>query len=311
MENPQSPINARQNGGGGLRAALGRVLLWLEEHMLWPVEDALRAVFGFVRRPFAWLLWVLQRGLIWPIQDRLALLSGPGRALAAGSALALVAGVAVVALGLVGSGGSGTTPQTSIAAATTKPQVELPVKPADSAGGETLQGAAPVFKPRGTDSSEVDGAKAVDSAPAPSASTSAATGTISSDPNRSPAGATASASTAMVDGPPAGPRAIAVATDFADAFVVFETGGDKAEVRPVFAATATPELTRSLLRRPPRLPKNGEVPKARVMNVVAGPSHGRVYTMSVSLLRVGVTSELRLDMEKLKDDGWQVTNVLG
>jgi hypothetical protein len=41
-----------------------------------------------------------------------------------------------------------------------------------------------------------------------------------------------------------------------------------------------------------------KVPKAKVLNVVAGPKHGETYTMSVSLLRVGVTSELRLDMQK-------------
>ena len=41
-----------------------------------------------------------------------------------------------------------------------------------------------------------------------------------------------------------------------------------------------------------------KVPEAKVLNIVAGPKHGDVYTLSVSLLRVGVTSELRLDMQK-------------
>jgi len=53
------------------------------------------------------------------------------------------------------------------------------------------------------------------------------------------------------------------------------------------------------------------VPKAKVLNIVPAPSHGSVYPLSVSLLRVGVTSELRLEMEKLKSQGWRVTNVLG
>ncbi len=48
-----------------------------------------------------------------------------------------------------------------------------------------------------------------------------------------------------------------------------------------------------------------------MLNVVPGPSKGTVFTVSVSLLRVGVTSELRLEMEKLKKQGWRVTNVLG
>jgi hypothetical protein len=82
-------------------------------------------------------------------------------------------------------------------------------------------------------------------------------------------------------------------------------------VRKAFGQTATPELSHSLLRRPPRLPANVTVPKAKVVNVVAGPSHGGVYSLSVSLLRVGVTSELRLEMEQLKNKQWQVTNVLG
>ena len=82
-------------------------------------------------------------------------------------------------------------------------------------------------------------------------------------------------------------------------------------MRKAFDASASPELSRSLLRRPPRLPANVTVPKAKVVNIVAAPSHGRVYPVSVSLLRVGVTSELRLEMEQLQDKSWQVTNVLG
>ncbi len=42
------------------------------------------------------------------------------------------------------------------------------------------------------------------------------------------------------------------------------------------------------------------MPKAKVVNLVPGPSHDGVYTVSVSLLRVGVTSELRLAMQKGK-----------
>ncbi len=68
----------------------------------------------------------------------------------------------------------------------------------------------------------------------------------------------------------------------------------------------------SLLQRPPRLPASVEVPKAKVLNVVAGPHQGDTYTLSVSLLRVGVTSELRLDMQRDPKTGeWRVTDVLG
>ena len=67
-----------------------------------------------------------------------------------------------------------------------------------------------------------------------------------------------------------------------------------------------------------RPPVKAKVPRAKVLNVVAGPSQGSVYKVSVSLLRVGVTSELRLDMERIKAAGksgksaeWRVINVLG
>ena len=73
--------------------------------------------------------------------------------------------------------------------------------------------------------------------------------------------------------------------------------------RKAFAATATPELSKALLQRPPRQPANVKVPKAKVVNVVAGPSQGGVYSLSVSLLRVGVTSELRLEMEQVNGKG--------
>jgi hypothetical protein len=143
-----------------------------------------------------------------------------------------------------------------------------------------------------------------------------ATDTITSTPAapaaRSAGATTSKAQTAdLPDGPPAGPAAIAVARKFSNAFVVYETGGDETEFSEAFRATATPELTKALLRRPPHQPAGVEVPQAKVLNVVPAPSHGTIYPLSVSLLRVGVTSELRLEMEQLKNQGWRVTNVLG
>ena len=69
-----------------------------------------------------------------------------------------------------------------------------------------------------------------------------------------------------------GPAAIEVARRFSGAFVLYEIGSTDARVRKAFAATATPQLTKALLRRPPRLPANVEVPKAKVLNVVPGPA---------------------------------------
>jgi hypothetical protein len=111
---------------------------------------------------------------------------------------------------------------------------------------------------------------------------------------------------------PAGPSATLVASQFASAFVLYETGHLNRKVRSIFNATATPRLTHSLLRRPPRLPANGEVPQAKVLNVVAGPHHGDTYSVSVSLLRVGVTSELRLDLQRDEKSGrWLVGDARG
>ena len=109
----------------------------------------------------------------------------------------------------------------------------------------------------------------------------------------------------------AGHAALAVAREFAQAFVVYETAGEKETFKAGFDATATAQLTKALLQRPPRQPADGKVPKAKVVNVVAGPSKGKARTVSVSLLRVGVTSELRIEMEQGVDKKWQVTNVLG
>jgi hypothetical protein len=108
-----------------------------------------------------------------------------------------------------------------------------------------------------------------------------------------------------------GSAALAVAREFAQAFVVYETGGEKKTFKAGFDATATDQLVKALLQRPPRQPTGAKVPRAKVVNVVAGPSKGRVHQMSVSLLRIGVTSELRLKMERGVGKKWQVTNVLG
>jgi hypothetical protein len=285
MDSDQTPINARPKRRPP--EALEDLGLSLREHLVWPVED-----------------WALGLG------DR-------GRALLAGGAVtaALAIGVGGFALASSGGGsGSPVTPPSPVAAVKPTPAPQAPPPQPQPKPQPTLHGAAPVFKPPPAES-KVGSSKEVEAA-AEQASAgntgSAATDTISSTPHQ-PAtqSARASTSAATVDGPPAGPAAIAVAREFAQTFVVYETGGDKAEIRKGFAATTTPELRRALLRRPPHQPAGVKVPKAKVLNVVPAPSHGTVFPVSVSLLRVGVTSELRLEMEKLKKDEWRVINVLG
>jgi hypothetical protein len=152
------------------------------------------------------------------------------------------------------------------------------------------------------------GATAAAQAQAAKAATASSTGVAESGG----AGATGHASNeGGLSGPPAPKAAKKVARRFAEAFVVYEVGGTDTKVRKAFSQTSTKQLSRSLLQRPPRQPASVKVPRAKVVNVVAGPSKGSVYTVSVSLLRVGVTSELRLEMERGVGKKWQVTNVLG
>jgi hypothetical protein len=323
MDSQKTPINRKERRRSRRSRAAEQLSFWFEDLVLMRGGDALRGLFGLIGRAFEWVAWVLRRGVIWPLQDRAGNLGTPGRALAGVAAVAVIAvGVAAV-LSIGGGGGSGEPASEQVAVAsdppavTTTPEVEKVAAPE-----QTLQGAAPVFKPAKNEkaATEVESAQPIEKA-AP-ANPDPATATIGSGPGASSssssaassasssAAASATQSSIGVDGPPAGPAAIAVAKDFADAFVDYETGGEESKVRKAFAATASTELAKSLMKRPPRLPANVKVPKAKVVNVVAGPSHGGVYTVSVSLLRVDLTSELRLDLEKLKNE-WRVTNVLG
>ncbi len=258
----------------------------------------------------------LRDRVLWPIGDRFLGLDDKARAAVAGGAVVLALAIGIGGYSLVSSGGDeGTTVAAPVAVKTAPGPEPAPVEPKPQAEPEpTLQGAAPVFKaPQGEDGAASDEAPADETAAvasAPSNTGNAATDTISSHPGATTA-ARASTATESVDGPPAGPAAIAVARKFAGAFVVYETGGAESEVRRAFKATATAGLTKALMQRPPRQPAGVEVPKAKVLNVVPAPSHDKIYPVSVSLLRVGVTSELRLEMEQLKNKNWRVVNVLG
>jgi len=272
----------------------------------WSAQDRVRTG---TREGLERLTFPLREKLLWPLQDRLAAMGRPARALSAAAVVLVAAGAAVAGLLLASPDGEGETTAAPMAVASSPaPQTEPAADPKEP-GRPTLQGSPPTFKPATkAAASEVDPAKAiVKSAAAEGDGTSSAAAASSSSSSASAKAAKEPA----VDGPPAGPAAVAVAADFSDAFVVYETGGLDPEVRKTFGATATPELAKALLRRPPRLPANVEVPQAKVLNVVPGPSHDGVYSVSVSLLRVGVTSELRLDMEQLKGKEWRVTNVLG
>jgi hypothetical protein len=262
----------------------------------------------------------LREHVTWPVADWFLGLSDRGRAAVAGGAVLLALGLAVGGSSLGGSGGSEPVAAPVAVAPEPAPHASPTPRAAEPKPEPTLHGAAPVFKPAPAPEkgqAKVAESEGVESTP-PTAATAntgnPATDKISSSPAARPAEAatsSASASPAEVEGPPAGPAAVAVAHKFANAFVAYEVGGTEDTVRKAFSATATPELTKALMRRPPHQPAGVKVPKAKVLNIVPAPSHGQIYPLSVSLLRVGVTSELRLEMEQLKNKGWRVTNVLG
>lgn len=271
--------------------------------------DLLRPVAEGVRRPFEGVAWGVRRAVIWPLEDRADALGAPARSLSFGAVVLLAAAAGVGALLWAAPGAR----NAARLEAPAQGPLAAAAQTAEDTPRPTLHGSVPVFGPEPTEgASGISAAEAIRSASRGSGSSSSAAASekISSTDSSSTATSSTAAQSSAVEGPPAGPAAIAVAHEFGEAFVLYEVGTTDGTVRKGFAETATPALAHALLKRKPRLPANVTVPKARVVNVVAGPSHGRVYTVSVSLLRVGVTSELRLDMEKQGKD-WRVTNVLG
>lgn len=297
----QDPTNS-DPGESRLRsaqAALGEQLrraLWaVEDRVLWGGRNAPRQVFDIVRWPFERLAWTAEQRLVWPLQERIAGRGIPARV--AGGALAAVA-IGAVALGavLTVTGGEDSVNPKPVVAATELSATEPSTPPPERAPAEpVLQGAPPVIG--------LDGAVAT----AQARGDEATDAPVAEDAGPSGSGATASSAKEVV---PAGPAAMKVARRFAEAFVVYEVGEKQARARAAFDETATPELADALAKRPPRLPEKVKVPQARVVNLVPGPRRGKAYSVSVSLLRVGVTSELRLELRR-NTDGWLVTDVRG
>jgi hypothetical protein len=280
--------------------------LAIRERVVWDGGARLRGAGDVVKWPFERVAWAFERRLAWPVAERTG---GVGVQLrGAGVAVLFLIAAGAGVLGLVWASGSGNTTAEKESRA---PAVAAVVHsaPVTASPAPALQGAAPDFTPESShESSATDGGS------------SAAGEATGSDGSGAPVDATTTFSTASASASssaaakpvPAGPAAMKVARQFAGAFVLYETGKADAEVRAAFGETASPRLARALLRRPPRLPANVKVPKAKVVNIVPGPSHGSTHVLSVSLLRVGVTSELRIDVAQDEKSGeWQVTDVLG
>jgi hypothetical protein len=297
-------INATAHNHAPLRSSLADAAFAVEERVVWGGADVLRRLFEVVKWPFERIAWAIERALIWPVEERTGDWNGPVRA-AGMAALALLA-VGAGVFGLVwasGSGGGSTQPTQQAVAPVTPPVVQQAASEKLAKAAPVLHGAVPKFAPETGDAGAKGGAANANAASGEAAGSAAADVTSTSGNSTSSSAAAAQ---------PAGPAAAKVAHRFATAFVLYEIGKTDAKVRETFAATATPQLTHALLQRPPRLPAGGKVPKAKVLNIVPGPKRGDTYTLSVSLLRVGVTSELRLGMQRDEKSGqWQVVEGLG
>ncbi|MDX6603117.1 MAG: hypothetical protein QOF13_2319 [Solirubrobacterales bacterium] len=273
--------------------------------MVWGGADVLRRLLDAAKWPFERIIWAIERGLVWPLEERTGDWSAPVRAFGV-IALALLA-VGAGVLGLVwasGSGGGGSAHLRTATPVAAPIVQQTPVAEPDPAA-PVLQGAKPDFTVESGGGVSQSSAEVAPSTGADAAANS--TSEVASSGATSSNGSSGAPATEV-----AGPAAIKVAHQFAGAFVLYETGRETAKIRDAFAETATPQLTHSLLGRPPRLPAGVKVPKAKVLNVVAGPHHGDTYTLSVSLLRLGVASELRLDMQPdPKTSQWRVTDVRG
>lgn len=289
-----------------IRSSLADAAFAVEERVVWGGADILRRAAEALKWPFEQLIWAIERGLVWPLEERTDKWGPSVRALGGVALVLLAAGAGVLGLVLASGSGHGTTavreasaPAAPTSAAPAAPKVEA------AAPATVLQGAKPDF------AAEADGgiAKGGGETTLPEGSSATANSTSEVARSASPASA---AATAAKGGKVAGPAAIAVARQFSGAFVLYEIGKESPAVRRTFGETATPQLTHALLQRPPRLPAGTKVPRAKVLNIVPGPHHGDTYTVSVSLLRVGVTSELRLDMQRDEKTGkWLVTDSLG
>lgn len=245
-----------------------------------------------VRWPLQRFAWAVEDRVVWPLQDLALGWDRRGRA-AMAAGLVLAAGIALAAGALWGGDGSqAKAPQVSAAEALTAKPVKP--QPAPEPEGPVLHGAAPVFGASG-------GVAAGEASKAASAG-------ATSTPTSAPAAAQPQESVAPKSQTAA---VLRVARRFAGAFVLYEIGKAEGDASEVFAGTATPGVAKALAERPPRQPSQVDVPKAKVLNVVSGPRRGKRFrSVSVSLLRVGSISELRLDLRRTKA-GWLVSDIKG
>jgi hypothetical protein len=275
-------------GSDWARDQAGRGAEWARD-----TSERVRSRSEGFRWPFEHVAWLAERWVIWPIQERTSI---SRQHLAAGGLAALAVALVAFSVITLGSDGGGSGPV--VAKAPAAPPASATVPAAETRSEPVLQGAPPSFGVGGgVGLSEASGE---------------GTGVISSGTAAATPGSEGedAAATSSDDPVPAGPAAMRVARKFAGAFVFYEIGEKPGRTEAIFDETTSARLATALEERPPRQPAGVDVPQARVLNLVPGPRNGAAYTVSVSLLRVGVTSELRLEIEKQNGD-WVVTDVRG
>lgn len=249
-------------------------------------EPAPGRLFWPIRR----IWWAVEKHILWPIADSfrrlLSALSyrSPLAYIGATAMICLTAGAVATAVYFYNEANRPDNPAViadaslgeDIVLDPVTPPPTSPVDPQPAAAEDTLQGVVPNF------GSAKNG--------------SAKNGEVLPETAVRPA--------AAPDSPP-----LKVAHEFARTFVGYELGEKKAARQ--LRQSATPKLARELSDNPPRLPSNGKVPKATVLNVVAGKKSGDNLEVSVSLMRSGATSELRLALVRGNGKGWLVSQVRG
>jgi hypothetical protein len=245
----------------------------VEERLLWRGSDATRDAAERALNSTEPLQRLIQTKLTWPAGDALKR-SGT----AARSAIATAAVVAVA-----GAGAAGVTMLQDEAGAPSSADALVAAPSAGTSAAQTLSGIPVEFE-------------------------------RTSSSARAEAGSTTVAAQAVAPGAKTGtgPKAhpANVALDFAQAFVRYEVGKADEGVATTFSEVADAPLAQALGTDPPRLPKDQQVPEAKVLNVVLGERQGEELEVSVSLVRMQATSELRLTLRQTPE-GWLVAKVLG
>ncbi len=286
----------------------------VQRRILWPTADALRRLADIVTWPFSRVAWLVRTRVAWPVQDELSLHGRGFQAMLVTGGTAFVAAAVAGGILLSGTGTGNAASEGRPVLASSSPVAVRDLAPPPSLGRSEAISTAPVL--HGVDPDFKLLAKSDDSLAASGSGSSGdgdVTSTDAPDSVDTPPGTDDDTLAAKENIPSPGKvkPALDVSRQFADAFVKYEIGKSDADVREVFKRTAADPLVRALRKRPPRLPKGVKVPKARVLNVVPGPKRGGSLAVSVALVRLGASSELRLQLRHEEKTGWLVSDVRG